>query len=583
MSSMILETIDERRNFLQNILDGNIKIKSGYLRYLKDTHIFDTPCDLENLLSLFDGSMEIIGKGSYGTVYKICLEPNCNNTFILKRIKMENESIYINIENPNRPENVEIEMLKRLNTLLLTNSTPNIPFYMGDFICEEDDDMGYGKSYYRYLMAERANGDLNTYIKTILLDKDEGTVAEKDAIWKSILFQIISVLYIIQLKYPNFRHNDLHSGNILYFLVSSENNFEYILNGTKFVIPNIGVRIAIWDFDFSSIAGDLDNIKVLELQNQEFGIRPEANYYTDMHKILNTLLSTLKTRQQYPNGLYIPKQVIEFLERVIPKEVRGMEDLGYVGNFSLIYDLKYISPFEVLLDPYFDEYIQNGTDQNLKILDSYNDVNINSKLTIFKTPNEYKYKFDCTNNASLVNFQYHYDKLDLYNIISNTNRSHCIDSTTYINIVDTSNFNSKYKKSIEESLLMSIKVLINTFQVTSKYSEETSLSMHISKLNINRNKIISVSLDLLSKFIEDIFLPVEYLPLITMICLDKAIFYIIHVHFINGSLINEILENFNYEDKLVYDTMIQFEKFAIVSGIETSYLEKYAQYDPKLI
>ena len=59
--------------------------------------------------------------------------------------------------------------------------------------------------------------------------------------WRCIFFQFLSVLAIIQSKYPNFRHNDLKANNILVHKISKTNNsFTYKVVGKTYIVPNIG-------------------------------------------------------------------------------------------------------------------------------------------------------------------------------------------------------------------------------------------------------------------------------------------------------------------------------------------------------
>ena len=57
--------------------------------------------------------------------------------------------------------------------------------------------------------------------------------------WRILFFQIISVLAVIQKKYPTFRHNDLKANNILLQKISTNNTFnkfKYKINGKEYVI-----------------------------------------------------------------------------------------------------------------------------------------------------------------------------------------------------------------------------------------------------------------------------------------------------------------------------------------------------------
>ena len=92
-----------------------------------------------------------------------------------------------------------------------------------------------------------------------------------------IIFQLIYTLMVIQEKFPSFRHNDLHLGNILVDIVNKESKMVYQVNYKNkkynFVIPSYGFQIRIWDFDFSCIDGLINNLKINNNQYLSNGIQ----------------------------------------------------------------------------------------------------------------------------------------------------------------------------------------------------------------------------------------------------------------------------------------------------------------------
>jgi serine/threonine protein kinase len=74
------------------------------------------------------------------------------------------------------------------------------------------------------LVSEWANGgDLLDYLRS-----NYKTMTTKH--WRTILFQILSVLAIIQNKYPGFRHNDMKANNILIHTIDIDNeNKKYFI------------------------------------------------------------------------------------------------------------------------------------------------------------------------------------------------------------------------------------------------------------------------------------------------------------------------------------------------------------------
>ena len=101
-----------------------------------------------------------------------------------------------------------------------------------------------------------------------------------------IFFQILSVLAVIQNKYPGFRHNDMKANNILVQLIpvsKKKNKFMYKINKQNYIVPNIGFQLKLWDFDFACIPDLIDNSKVSAEWTTAININPEQNRYYDIH------------------------------------------------------------------------------------------------------------------------------------------------------------------------------------------------------------------------------------------------------------------------------------------------------------
>ena len=173
--------------------------------------------------------------------------------------------------------------------------------------------------------------------------------------WRVLLFQIISVLAVIQAKYPGFRHNDLKANNLLIHYIESRNKnnkFKYKINGKTYIIPNIGLQIKLWDFDFACIEGIVDNTKVSADWTNRINVKPKKNRYYDIHYLFNTL-----TRKGFFPEFYnvpeISKSVKDFFKRIVPEKYRKGENVAERGR--LLVDDEYITPDNILRnDPFFD-------------------------------------------------------------------------------------------------------------------------------------------------------------------------------------------------------------------------------------
>jgi hypothetical protein len=166
----------------------------------------------------------------------------------------------------------------------------------------------------------------------------------------------LSVLAVIQKKYPAFRHNDLKPNNILVQLSEVNNKtlkFRYVINGHEYYVPNIGVQIKLWDFDFACIPGIVENSKVSADWTDKINIKPEQNKYYDVHYFFNTL-----TRKGFFNEFWklseVPQEVKDFVRRVVP--VKYTEGKYVSERGRILHNKEYVSA-DILLenDPFFEK------------------------------------------------------------------------------------------------------------------------------------------------------------------------------------------------------------------------------------
>ena len=171
-----------------------------------------------------------------------------------------------------------------------------------------------------------------------------------------LFFQIISVLAVIQKKYPTFRHNDLKANNLLVHKVpisTTNNKFKYKINGQIYIVPCIGFQIKLWDFDFACIPGIVDNSKVDAEWTNRINIKPEQNRYYDVHYFFNTLTKKGFFPEFWEEKV-VDKKVQEFVNRIIPNELKDGENVAERGR--LLVDMEYTTPDKILkYDAFFDK------------------------------------------------------------------------------------------------------------------------------------------------------------------------------------------------------------------------------------
>lgn len=135
---------------------------------------------------------------------------------------------------------------------------------------------------------------------------------------KCLLFQIIESLATIQKKYPFFRHNDLHEGNILVFQNQDTTLQLYSSNNKIFKVPTRGINIKLWDFDRSNIKGIVDN-KRYSSDNKK---NTDKNHYLDLFNIM-ARLKHLLYHEKF-------KKETDFIEKAILKKYRKIDVEGNV-------------------------------------------------------------------------------------------------------------------------------------------------------------------------------------------------------------------------------------------------------------
>jgi serine/threonine protein kinase len=173
--------------------------------------------------------------------------------------------------------------------------------------------------------------------------------------WRCILFQILSVLAIIQNKYPSFRHNDMKANNILVHKIhtSKENSkFKYKINGQTYIVPNIGIQIKLWDFDFACIPGVVENSKVDAEWTDKINVKAEQNRYYDIHYFLNTIVKKGFLGEVW-NDEEIPEKIKDFVKRVVPEKY-AKEGKYVAERGRLLANDEYMTPDYILKnDPLF--------------------------------------------------------------------------------------------------------------------------------------------------------------------------------------------------------------------------------------
>ena len=376
--------IPERINTIQNMVGKN-SIES-IIDFKNSTESFEYPSNTEDIRELLPkkyiefgkainelgGKLLYIKSGSTGHTFKgVHPPPNEDNkqSYAVKIVAYPKKENYGDMYNIKRPENTELLMIRLLSYFVLNKQTPHIVLPITTFNTSIKPFLNLTKSnivnnkkfeqfveryekgeYYQnvsILVSEWANGgDLLDYIR-------KNYKSMKLNHWRTIFYQILSVLSIIHTKYPSFRHNDMKANNILIHSIDvDEHNKKYLykINNQTYIVPNIGFQIKLWDFDFACIPGIVDNSKVDAEWTNKINVKPEQNRYYDIHYFLNTL-----TRKGFFPEFWtadeIPEKVKDFVKRVVPDKYQNGKLVSERGRI-LVND-EYLTPDEILKNDKF--------------------------------------------------------------------------------------------------------------------------------------------------------------------------------------------------------------------------------------
>jgi len=263
-----------------------------------------------------------LGGGTQGVVYLACTSPRCDHNIVIKvspRDKMTRR----------QSAQVEYDIQKTLYKIV-KNHIP-VPYKLvecknfapvSDFTERNLKMFNYTDQFVLY--SEYAHGGtLKEWIRKL-----ENRLTDDDM--ARMVFQVLSTLRRIYSRYPEFRHNDLHLGNVL---VDDTTDFP---------------RLMITDFGLSRLKSKGSNPIVDAGNFERVGISSRTSDKYDMHYFLNSLGYEIRHMKHF-------QRTKEFIVRTIPKEYLGMST-AYVKEYRLRMDVPVTaipSLDKVIQDPYF--------------------------------------------------------------------------------------------------------------------------------------------------------------------------------------------------------------------------------------
>jgi len=142
---------------------------------------------------------------------------------------------------------------------------------------------------------------------------------------KSVIIQVINNLYLITQKYPDFRHHDIHGGNVMVGK-GPEKQYSWKVGKKEYEISNAGVNVHIIDFGLSHYPR-IKNPETSRGGYEYVGIPKDgpAHPLYDIHIFLYTIFA--KVREPGNNK---ERAIHNFIKELIPNR----EFLEYSGEYT---------------------------------------------------------------------------------------------------------------------------------------------------------------------------------------------------------------------------------------------------------
>jgi hypothetical protein len=330
------------------------------------------------VINQIGGQLKYIKSGTTGHTFKGIVSDNdgININYAVKVVAYPKRERYGDLNDVDRPENAELMMIRLLSYFVVKKQSPHIVLPIGTFNTSikpfihliRDNVVDKSNKKYNEFVDRYNKGEYYDHVsilisewanKSDLLDFMRKNYKEfTPLVWKVLFFQFISVLAVIQSKFPSFRHNDLKANNILVHKVSQrKTKFVYTVSRNRYLIPSIGYQLKIWDFDFACIPGTVNNSKVSAEWTDQINVKPEKNRYYDLHYFFNTLIKK-GFFPQFMEESCVPQEAKDFVNRVVPKKFQKGKHVSKRGR--LLANIEYILPNDILKkDPYFEEFRYN--------------------------------------------------------------------------------------------------------------------------------------------------------------------------------------------------------------------------------
>ena len=295
MASIV--TQEDRKFLKESFESGKSKIYDFRLKRVKSSKELTQQPHLA-MTMIRRSPKDLIGAGSYGSAHRIKDEKEV--TMFVAKVSVVGSPLIGSIKSPYRSENVENRMAQLLWKYIVEKKrSPHICMPLGEHrvvqsVLPKKIDKQAKHSVVSY-MEHAHHEDVRSF-----LEKNEKQ--NLDMLSRVILFQVTYTLVAIYRVFPLFRHNDLKDDNVLlqigpntgfvHYKVSIDNIWKM---NVDFFVPYVGVRALLGDFDFSCIAGLIDNGKVLEenFNTPTIHVNARKDHGADIFTFICTLLGSI--------------------------------------------------------------------------------------------------------------------------------------------------------------------------------------------------------------------------------------------------------------------------------------------------
>ena len=242
---------------------------------------------------------------------------------------------------------------------------------------------------YMVFFAEKANhGTLTSLVRG---DLKAMRNLRLNYVLVAIMYQVVYTLACIHIRLPSFKHNDLHTSNILLSYIDTEKikiafpsqqlcvcYVDETGNNAYIDINTCPYRTLLWDLFFSNVSeddakrwdlGPMQPRRTTLGGNSAKDARITPNQYSDLYKMMDTLEFVLRTADVWPK---LEPNVVRFFDDVVPPAYKcaGLERTDDYKNNLKIHNFHYTTARDLLSHPVFN-MLRQPIDEDVSPIETY--------------------------------------------------------------------------------------------------------------------------------------------------------------------------------------------------------------------